>query len=699
MVHSSWQANVSVPQARHTGSDPRHASLSLSVSRLSTTAAARPVARAAWLLLALVLLVASWVRPALALSESDFLPPEKAFALSAQVIEPDVLELTYQVAPGYYMYREQFGFESDPPGHVGFPELPAGNVIFDPVFEKNLETYRDTVRVRLPLQPPARAMTVLVTSQGCADAGLCYPPMTQRVSLQAAADGSWQVAAIGGADDAVASGSWATWFGANDVGLADALAGAALWQTAGVFFLLGMLLSLTPCVLPMVPILSSLLVGDAAAQTVPQRRLRGLGLAVAYVLGMSLVYTAAGVAAGLTGASLAATLQTPWILFTFALLLVVLALAMFDVFTLQMPGGAQALLAAWANRLPGGRYTGAFGMGAISALIVGPCVAAPLAGALLYISQTGDVWVGAVALFALAWGMGVLLLLAGLSAGALLPKAGPWMEGVKRFFGVLLLGVAWWMLQPVLPVWVQMAGWALLALFCASLLHAFDSMPPDAGVGRRFARGLGWAFVIAGVIEAVGLASGGRDPLQPLAHWAFLQPGAAPASPGTTDPALNPGNGDGGGTYSPGPSPVTGSTFLDRANQGARLNASGPMAPPGFTRVGSLAELEAVIRQARGRPVMLDFYADWCVSCKEMERFTFSDPEVARRMAQMVLVQADVTANSAEHRALLKRFRLFGPPGIIFFDAGGRERTDVRVIGFQNARRFSTVLDSVLAGS
>lgn len=644
----------------------------------------------AWLLLSATLLLLAPMR-GMALSESDFLPPEEAFRISARMAADDVLEVSWRIAPGYYMYHEQFRFAAAPGADVrlGAPELPPGNVMYDAVFEKDLETHRDAIAIRIPLAGTPGAAQLTAISQGCADAGLCYPPQEQPIVLAMAGPNGWTVASAG-AETRGGLGLSAM-LGANDIGLADVLSGSGAWQTILIFFVLGVLLSLTPCVLPMLPILSSILVGDTRrldSQGRP-RRLRGLGLAATYVLGMSLIYTAAGVAAGLTGASLAATLQTPWVLGVFAALLVVLALAMFDVFTVQVPTAWQTAMSGRANRLPGGRYTGAFGMGAISALIVGPCVAAPLAGALLYISQTGDVWLGAVALFALAWGMGVTLLLAGASAGTLLPRAGAWMDGVKRFFGMLLLVVAWWMLLPVLPTWLQMAGWVILALWAAVLLHAFDALPAEAGAGRRLAKGLGLVFALVGVLEAVGVASGGRDPLQPLAHLA--QRGAA----GTVASASSTG------------------TLLDRLTQptpgasatggGVDLLAGGTVAGgaahPVFTRVASVAELDALIAANRGQPVMLDFYADWCVSCKEMEKFTFSDPEIAARMNRMLLVQADVTANNADDRALLKRFRLFGPPGIIFFDAQGRERQDARVIGFQNARRFGPVLDQVLAGA
>lgn len=622
----------------------------------------------------------------LALSESDFLPPERAFQISARMASADVLEVSWRIAPGYYMYHEQFRFATEPGAELrlGEPELPPGTVMYDAVFEQDLETHRDAIAVRIPLAGTPGPARLTAVSQGCADAGLCYPPQEQAIVLAMAGPDAWSVASAGGAGVGAALG-WSAMLGANDIGLAEALSASGAWQTVLVFFGLGVLLSLTPCVLPMLPILSSILVGDSQrldAQGRP-RRLRGLGLAAAYVLGMSLIYTIAGVAAGLTGASLAATLQTPWVLAVFAALLVVLALAMFDVFTVQVPAAWQTAMSGWANRLPGGRHTGAFGMGAISALIVGPCVAAPLAGALLYISQTGDVWLGATALFALAWGMGVTLLLAGASAGSLLPRAGAWMDSVKRFFGMLLLVVAWWMVLPVLPTWLQMAGWVVLALWAAVMLHAFEALPAEAGVGRRLAKGLGLVFALVGVLEAVGVASGGRDPLQPLAHLA--QRGGPPAV-ASAPPA---------------------GKLLDRLTQpapgaaatGGGVDLMAGAAQPTFVRVASVAELDVFIAANRGQPIMLDFYADWCVSCKEMERYTFSDPEIAARMSRMVLVQADVTANHADDRALLKRFRLFGPPGIIFFDAQGRERHDARVIGFQSARRFGPVLDQVLAGA
>jgi len=304
--------------------------------------------------------------------------------------------------------------------------------------------------------------------------------------------------------------------------------------------------------------------------------------------------------------------------------------------------------------MPGGRHAGALMMGAVSALIVGPCVAAPLAGALLYISRTGDVLLGGSALFALAWGMGVPLLAVGGSAGALLPRAGAWMESVKRLFGMLLLATAWWMLTPVLPGWTQMLGWAFLAIVSAVMLRAFDALPAEAGVGRMFAKGLGLLLALAGLVWLVGAASGGRDVLQPLAQLSASA----------------------------------------RADMSMPTADRGEAAQPGFVAVHDLAELDAALARS-DKPAMLDFYADWCVSCREMERYTFSDASIAARMNRMLLLRADVTGNTAADRALLKRFRLFGPPGTIFFAPGGRELA-ARVIGYQDAGRFGAALDTAL---
>jgi thiol:disulfide interchange protein DsbD len=370
-------------------------------------------------------------------------------------------------------------------------------------------------------------------------------------------------------------------------------------------------------------------------------------LSLAYVLGMAITYAIAGVLAGLSGAMLSVALQNAWVLGTFALVFVLLAGSMFGFFELQLPTSLQSSLAGITNRMPGGRFLGVFGMGALSALIVGPCVAAPLAGALLYISQSRDVVLGGSALFVMALGMGVPLLAVGASAGALLPKAGPWMETVKKFFGVMLLAVAIYLVSPLLPIAVHMLLWAALLAITGIYLKAIDPLPPTARAFDRFAKGIGVLVLVTGLAFLVGALSGGRDILQPLS-------GLRGGSPAAQE------------------------------------------APVAFQRIASAAELDRVVASAGGKPVMLDFYADWCVSCKEMERYTFTDARVQQRLADVVKVQADVTTGSPDHQALLQRFKLFGPPGIIFFGRDGRELTGARVIGFQKAEQFAAVLDRVV---
>jgi thiol:disulfide interchange protein DsbD len=626
-----------------------------------------------WWLLLWVICGAGFVAPIAAAQE--FLAPEKAFVMKARQASPDVVLIAFDIARGYYMYRERFELESTELT-INFADisLPPGVVKYDPTFEKDMALFFKGVEFALPLpaqwqsQDPAALLTINIISQGCADAGICYPPMTSAIVLAKAEDGyqlvhqqaivdderplpttmANMVAGVSTASQASSSIRWQALLGSgNDQGFVGALSEAATWQVIALFFALGTLLAFTPCVLPMIPILSVLIVGQGR----PVTRGRGLALAAAYVLGMSLIYTVLGVLAGLSGVGLAACLQTPWVLSVFAVLLLLFGLAMFDVIRLEMPGSIQTKLTQTASSLKGGRVWAAFLMGAISALIVGPCVAAPLAGALLYISQSGDVVLGGSVLFAMAWGMGLPLLLVGASAGSLLPKAGAWMNGVKAFFGVLLFATAWWMLNPVLPDWIEISGWAGLAALSAVLLGAFDPLPSRLALGVAVRKTLGLVLALLAIVWIVGLASGGRSLFEPLKHL---------------------------------------------TNAGGNAAGQAELAvKPTFEYVKTVQALEQRLA-ASTQPVMLDFYADWCVSCKEMERFTFSDPIVAGKMQQMLLLKADVTANNSDDRALLKRFRLFGPPGIIFFEPGGRELKQIRVVGFQNAAKFSEILDQVI---
>jgi len=573
-------------------------------------------------------------------AEPELLEPDRAFRFSARLNDARSIEVNYRIAPGYYLYREKFSFALSPAAaKLGAAQLPAGKKHRDEFFGE-VETYRGDLRIVLPFElgeaAAVSALMLSATSQGCADAGVCYVPHEQKAELRLAALGP------AGTRTDVPSAFFAPAAVGEDDRVA-ALLGGGFWLAVASFFGFGLLLSFTPCVLPMVPILSGIIVGAGH----PVTRTRGFVLAAVYVLGMAITYAIAGVAAGLSGAMLAATLQNPWVLGAFAAVFVALALAMFGFYELQLPVALQGRLAEASNRLPVGRGAGAFVMGVLSALIVGPCVAAPLAGALLYIGQSRDIVLGGSALFAMALGMGVPLLVVGASAGALLPKAGPWMDTVKWFFGALLLGVAIYLISPFTPTGVQMLLWAALLIFAAVYLRAVDRLPPDAHGFQRFSKGVGVIALIAGVAYLIGALSGGRDILQPLS--------------------------------------------------GLRVTAAeSERSETPWVRVANLAELEARIQAAAGRPVMLDFYADWCVSCKEMERFTFSDERVKTRFRDMVLLQADVTANNADHAALLKRFRLFGPPGIVFFDREGREIRGLRVIGFQAADRFIVALDQAL---
>ncbi len=621
-------------------------------------------------------------------SEDGFLDPEKAFVMHTEMVAPDAVRIRFKIAPDYYMYRERFSFKIEPKDiELGVPQFQAGKIKFDATFNKEMELYFNEAVITLPLKMPFSNMAALaqgpikltVSGQGCAVAGLCYPPMDFTALLALSADGKgFTVQSHASLLSRVLEGQWReVLFEGNDEGLAGMLSASGLLEITLLFFVLGALLALTPCVLPMVPILSVLLVGEQHHVS----RSRGFMLSAAYVAGMSVVYTLLGIAAGLSGAGLAAWLQTPWVLGAFSILLVLLALAMFDVYQFQMPTAIQTRLTVTNSHILGGRMSAAIMMGALSALIVGPCVAAPLAGALLYISQTGDVVLGATALFAMAWGMGLPLLAMGASAGKLMPRTGAWMEGVKKFFGVLLFATAWWMVIPLLPTWVQILGWAVLAMLAAMLLRTFDSLPQNAGFAGVLRKTLGMLLVLLCAVWVIGLASGGRSLLQPLSHLAILaevQPAMVLSTTMTTNKPQ--------GFSTKQLLSVTANTS---ANTNATTSTSGQ---PKFFRIKTLAELESLLAKS-DKPVMLDFYADWCVSCKEMEAFTFTDPAVAKKMNQMLLLQADVTANNDEDRALLKRFRLFGPPGIIFFQPGGTERRDIRVVGFQDAKRFVSTLD------
>ncbi len=564
--------------------------------------------------------------------------PAQAYRFSARALDDKTIEAEWKIADGYYLYRDKIQFETVPATvKLGTPKFPAGKIKDDEFFGK-IETYRGDLKIAIPVESGGGAgFTLKGTSQGCWDEGVCYPPLTQEATIKLAAVAE----PLPQASNAEPAAAKAPAAGDESSRIAMIFKQGSFWLVLVSFFGFGLLLSFTPCVFPMVPILSGIIVSHGHAVT----HARAFVLSAAYVLGMAVTYALVGVAAGYSGTLLSNALQNAWVLGGFALIFVVLSLSMFGFYELQLPTALQSRLSDTANR-QGGSLPAIALMGALSALIVGPCVAAPLAGALLYIAQTGDARLGGAALFAMALGMGMPLLIVGVFSRSFLPKAGPWMEAVKKFFGVVMLAVALWMVSPVIPVWVQMLGWAALLIVPAMFVHALDPLPSHATGWHRLWKGIGVLMLLGGAAMLAGVLGGSRDPLKPLA---FL--------------------GDGVG------------------------DCKAAAAAPVFERVKTSAELDARIKAA-GKPVMLDFYADWCVSCKEMESFTFADPKVAARMKDFVLLQADVTANSADDAQLLKRFGLFGPPGIIFFDKNGREIERLRIVGYEPPEQFLPTLDA-----
>ena len=564
------------------------------------------------------------------------LPAEQAFRLTVQRPDSATIEARWEIAPGYYLYRNKFSFEAEPAAaRLGQPVFPTGQIHDDENFGK-VEIYRDALTVRVPIVAGSDALARLNTvSQGCADMGICYPPQKVSVALPAQSPPAPAMSVAAAPLQPLEPEA------GEDSRIARLLQHGSLWLVVTSFFGFGLLLSLTPCVLPMVPILSGIIVNHGHAVS----HGRAFFLSLAYVLGMALTYALAGIAAGLSGTLLTNALQNAWVLGGFAMVFVVLSLSMFGFYELQLPTTLQSRLSERANR-QGGSVGAIALMGILSALIVGPCVAAPLAGALLYIAKTGNAALGGLALFALALGMGAPLLAVGLFSRALLPKTGPWMEAVKKFFGVLLLATALWLVSPVLPAWTLMLGWAVLLIVPSIYLHALDPLPAHAHGWHKLWKGVGILMLIAGAAMLAGLLGGSRDPLQPLG-------------------------------------------FI-------KASSTVPTHGPRFAPVRSVAELDAVLDKA-GKPAMLDFYADWCISCKEMERTTFSDPKVLAALERLHLLQADVTANSKDDRTLLERYGLFGPPGILFFDAQGRELPGLRVIGYQSPDQFLATLERASA--
>jgi thiol:disulfide interchange protein DsbD len=587
----------------------------------------------------LLIFLLSWFAALTGIAAEEPLEAEQAYHFSARAVDAHTIEARWTIVDGYYLYREKFRFSAEPATvKLGEAKFPPGHIKQDEIFGR-VEIYRKEVKILVPVIAGEGTITLKAVSQGCWDGGVCFPPTPQKATLILAASTEATPAAPVGlpataemsAPQTVAPAPLPV--GDESSRIARLLKNGGLWLAVASFFGFGLLLCLTPCVLPMVPILSGIIVNHGHAVT----HGRAFALSLSYVLGMAVTYAAVGVAAGLSGTLLSNALQNAWVLTAFALVFVVLSLSMFGFYELQLPAALQGRLSERANRLAGG-LPALFAMGILSALIVGPCIAAPLAGALLYIAQTGDATLGGAALFAMALGMGLPLLVVGVFSRSLLPKPGPWMEAVKKFFGVVMLATALWMVSPVIPAWSQMLGFAALLVVPAMYMHAIDPLPAHASGWHRLWKGVGVLMLLMGAALVVGVLGGARDPVQPLG---FLKCSAA-----TPDGA-----------------------------------------PLAFERVKSAADLDARLKTA-GRPVMLDFYADWCVTCKEMERDTFADPRVQAKLKNVLLLQADVTAGDDAELALLKRFGFYGPPGIVFFDAQGKEVEGVRVVGYQPPDQF-----------
>ena len=574
-------------------------------------------------------------------SEDEVLEPDQAFQFSMDVADPNTLMARWQIAPDHYMYRGKMSFQlADGQAiQLGQVELPAGEKKHDEFFG-DIEVYHGQVEARIPLlrsNPEPTSVQIIATYQGCAEiTGICYPPIKKTLTLALPAATSLAATAGEAPGPEVSQPEVIS----EQDQIAASLASGNTLLTILTFFGFGLLLAFTPCVFPMIPILSSIIVGQGEKITTR----KAFAMSLTYVLAMALTYTVAGVIAGWFGENLQAAFQNPWILGSFAAVFIALSLSMFGFYELQMPSALQSRLTEISNRQQGGTLLGVAVMGFLSALIVGPCVAAPLAGALIYIGQTGDAVLGGAALFALSLGMGAPLIAIGTSAGKLLPRAGGWMDAIKAVFGVLLLAVAIWMLERVVPPAVTMLLWGLLLIISAIYMKALDPLAPECSGWQKLWKGLGVVLLVIGSLQLIGAAAGGRDYMQPLKG---LQLGI------------------GGGVA------------------GSEQHVT-------FKRIKTVADLERELADAsnQGKMVMLDFYADWCIYCKDYEKYVFTDPRVQAELNKLVLLQADVTANDDEDKALLKHVKVTAPPAILFFDKQSSEMRGYRIVGLMNADEF-----------
>src|SRR5579871_1403654 len=569
--------------------------------------------------------------------DNDFLPVSQAFQLSGSADSHGQLQLSWIIAPGYYLYRDRIKVASASPGTVlGAPQFPAGVIKSDPYFGKQV-IYHHELLVTVPVRSaPGGTAAVSVTYQGCAEAGLCYPPTTRTLSIALPAGASSTVPP--GAATTASTTTTATTYVSDQDRLAAEIGSGNLFGVLATFWGLGLLLAFTPCCLPMVPILSGLIAGGGQRLSSG----RAFALSLTYVLGMAVTYTATGAAFAAAGSHVQAAFTLPWVTALFAALFVAMAASMFGLYTVQIPSFLQTRLAEASNRQQGGHFGGVAVMGALSALIVTTCVAPPLVATLAYIGQSGAIARGSAALFAMALGMGSPLLVVGTSAGRWLPKAGAWMDAIKRLFGVMMLALAAWMLTRIVPARETLLLFLVPAVGAGVVLWSLSRTRSVLAPVRAASLVGAAAAVLYAVVLLVGTVRGAENPLAPL---------------------------------------------------------SVPVADLAFKGVSSVSQLDREVRQAAaaGEPVMLDFYADWCTSCKEMQHYTFTDPRVRAALSHVRLLRADVTANNSDDQALLRLFQIPGPPTIAFYDNQGHELHRFRVVGYMNAPRFNALLQRALS--
>ena len=572
----------------------------------------------------------------------EILEPDQAFILSTTSEAGQVIA-SWEIAEGHYLYRDKIKIIADTDSKFSTGELQVaeGELKHDEYFG-DIYVFHHQAQAILPIisiENGVKAVNFKVKYQGCSEiSGICYPPITKEVSLK--------LNPISSAAAAQTANKSRLPISEQDK-IAESLKSGSSWFIILSFFGFGLLLAFTPCVFPMIPILSGIIIGQG--DKISTRS--AFTLSVIYVLAMAVTYTVAGVAAGVFGENIQAAFQNPWILGSFAAVFVLLSLSMFGFYELQMPSAIQSKLTEYSNKQQGGTYVGVAIMGFLSALIVGPCVAAPLAGALIYIGQTGDAVLGGLALFALSMGMGAPLIAIGTSAGKLLPRAGGWMDVIKAIFGVMLLGVAIWMLERIIPATVGILLWAILFIVSSIYMGALEGLKAESTGWNRLWKGLGLILFAYGMLLLVGASAGSKDMFQPLK-------GLAMAS-----------------GYS--------------AQNQQHLQ---------FTQIKGLAGLNQQLAMAeqQQKPVMLDFYADWCVSCKEMEKYTFNDPTVQANLKNTLLLQADVTDNDELDKELYKHFGIIGPPAIIFYDPKGNEQKNYRVVGYMPAEKFGPHIQQAL---